>query len=379
MTFTSILNILRLKILDLAAAKALMIMLLVLPPLLGLIAGTANLANQEPVVRLAVVDLDQSPASRELIDALETQGWSIAIIEQADAARMLLRQEVDGIIRIDPGYEAELPEMEIVHLHYAVAEGSLLTSMVREAIASVVLPKHTRMILLDEVLTRYEELGLAPPVNLADLFDASAAYYTDNQARLDVIYEGAPVYEPALSYLVSDYSMEVFFLSIYAILGTLILSGSAIRRRLAATRNGLLLDYSLSIVALFLLGLLQISLYSVAMLGLMQTPVRPRELAILAVCLFVMLGLGQILTLFHDRLRLYFSLLILLLLSVASGCFFQLSEQLIRQIGQYLPQGWALAALRGYPVLPAAVPLLIALVLLSAGYAIQVVRTRQMR
>ena len=45
MTFMSILNILRLKILDLAAAKALMIMLLVLPPLLGLIAGSANLAK----------------------------------------------------------------------------------------------------------------------------------------------------------------------------------------------------------------------------------------------------------------------------------------------------------------------------------------------
>lgn len=375
----SILNILRLKILDLAAAKGLMIMLLVLPPLLGLIAGTANLANQTPVVRLAVIDLDQSKASRELIDTLKTQGWSIASIDQVDAARILLKQDVDGIIHIEPGYEAALPDIETVRLSYTSAEGSLLTSMVREAIASIVLPKHTRMILLDEVMARYEELGLPRPDNLTDRFDDAAAYYADNQARLDVIYDGAPVNDPVLSYLVSDYSMEVFFLSIYAILGTLILSGSAIRRRLAATRNGLLLDYSLSIITLFLLGLLQIILYSAAMFGLMQTPVRPHELAILAVCLFVMLGLGQILTLFHDRLRLYFSLLILLLLSVASGCFFQLSEQLITQIGQYLPQGWALAALRGYPVLPAAVPLLLALVLLAAGYAIQVARTRQMR
>jgi len=112
---------------------------------------------------------------------------------------------------------------------------------------------------------------------------------------------------------------------------------------------------------------------------LMQSPVRLRELAILAVCLLVMLGLGQVLTLFHDRMRLYFSLLVLLLLSVASGCFFQLSEQLITRLGQYLPQGWTLAALRGYPVLPASIPLLIALLLLAAGYFIQSARTKQMR
>jgi hypothetical protein len=296
-----------------------------------------------------------------------------------EAARLLVKQDVDGVITIDRGYEAALEDLETVHLRYTAAEGSLLTSLVREAIAAIVLPRHTRIILLDQVTDRLQVLQLPVPDDLVVRFDAAAAYYADNQARLDVIYEGAPVEEPALSYLVSDYSMEVFFLSIYAILGTLILSGSAIRRRLAATRNGLLLDYSLSIVSLFFLGLIQIILYSAAMFGLMQSPVRLHELAILAICLLVMLGLGQLLTLFHDRMRLYFSLLILLLLSVASGCFFQLSEQLITRLGQYLPQGWALAALRGYPVLPAAIPLLVALLLLAAGYAIQSARTKRMR
>jgi hypothetical protein len=38
---------------------------------------------------------------------------------------------------------------------------------------------------------------------------------------------------------------------------------------------------------------------------------------------------------------------VLLLLSVASGCFFQMSEKMITGLVQYLPQGWTLAALRG--------------------------------
>lgn len=69
----------------------------------------------------------------------------------------------------------------------------------------------------------------------------------------------------------------------------------------------------------------------------------------------------------------------LLLLSVASGCFFQMSEKMITGLVQYLPQGWTLAALRGYPVLPAWVPVGLTLVLLSGGYQLQLRRTRQLR
>lgn len=375
----SVLNILRLKILDLLASRVLVVMLLVLPPLFGLLAGTANMANQQPVVRLAAVDQEQNAASLDLITSLQAQGWLVRSIIAEDAQSLLLKHAVDGVITIQTGYADSLSSPDDVHLTYTPAEGSLVTTLVREAIAAVVLPRQSRLVLLGQVEDRYAAIGKQIPPGLAGQFDQASAYYADHQARLDMTYFGATVFKPALTYLVSDYSMEVFFLSIFAILGTLTLSGSALRRRLAATRNGLLLDYCLSIVSLFLLGLVQILLYSLAMLGLMQMPVRPRELVILAVCLLLMLGLGQLLALLHESLRLYFSLLILLLLSVAGGCFFQLSENLITRLGQYLPQGWALAALRGYPVLPVIAPILAALVLLAAGLAAQTVRTRQMR
>ena len=375
----SILNLLRLKIIELLASRGLMVLVLVLPPLLGLVAGNANTANVRPEVRLAVVDEDQSGDSEELVRSLDEQGWSILAVSDEEAQRLLIRQEVDGVVTINIGYESSLPTLTENRLSYTPAEGSLLTTLVYESIAAEVLPTNSRLMLLSQIRDRYEAIGLPVPDDLETRFDEAIAYFANNQARLDVVYHGATVYEPALTYLVSDYSMEVFFLAIYAILGTLTLSGRALRRRLAATRNGLLIDYSLSIVSLFLLGLVQIIFYAVAMFSLMQRQILVQELAILAVCLLTLLGLGQLLSLFHESLRLYFSLLVLLLLSVASGCFFQLSEQLMTGLGQYLPQGWALAALRGYPVLPAAVPIAAAVVCLAAGYSAQAYRTRQMR
>ncbi len=375
----SILNLLRLKILNLLSSRLLMIMLLILPILLGLMAGTANVANTQPDVRLAVVDQDHSAASEQLIAKLLEQGWSIQTVSAERATQMLLKREADGIVLVEAGYEASLADLDDTCLTYTAAEGSLVTNMVREAIAAEVMPAHSRLAYLERLAERYRQLGQPLPADLVEKFDADAAYFVAHEAALDVEYYGATVYQPALSYLVSDYSMEVFFLAIFAILGTLTLSNGAMRRRLITTRNGMLLDYCLSLVSLFLLGLVQVTLYALAMSTLMQVQIQLQDVGFLAVCLFVMLGVGQLLSLFHESLRLYLSLLVLLLLSVASGCFFQLSAQLVSSIGQYLPQGWALAGLRGFPVLPVYWPIMAGLILLAGGYLAQVYRTRRMR
>jgi hypothetical protein len=371
-----ILNILRLKLLNLTAIRGLMILFMILPVLLGLVAGTSNMANQQPTVRLDVVDLEKSEASRELLSSLREQGWSVRTVAANEAQRDLLKHNVDGVITVKVGYEESLSNLDEVCVTYKAAEGSLLTTMVCEAIASRILPIYSRLLYLGQIADRYAAIGEPEPANLTAKFDQDATYFADHQARLDIIYTGAPVFATAQTYLVSDYSMEVFFLGIYAILGTLALSGSAFRRRLAATRHGLLLDYSLSIFSLFLLGLIQIILYTLAMCSLMKTPIRLHELGLLAICLLLVLGLGQLLNLIHDSLRLFLGLMFLLALSVGSGCFFQLSEKLITNLGQYLPQGWTLAALRCYPVLPAFVPIAAALFMLAAGYLVQVYRIR---
>ena len=54
------LTLFKLKWLELFSAPVLMIGLLVMPLVLGLIAGTANRANVQPEIRLAVIDQDQT-------------------------------------------------------------------------------------------------------------------------------------------------------------------------------------------------------------------------------------------------------------------------------------------------------------------------------
>lgn len=379
MSGLAILNAFRLKLTDLLSSRVLLLALVILPILLGLMAGTANTANRQPDIVLAVIDQDQSDVSRQLVRSLSDQGWIVREGTPQETQRWLVKRTVEGILTIKAGYAQSIDELEENYLTYAPAEGSLITSMVYEAIASEVLPANTRLLLLGQIADRHEDLKLPVPDDLELRFDQAAEAFAQDQARLDVLYHGAPENGPTLTYLVSDYSMEVFFLSIYAILGTLALSGRAIRRRLAATPNGLLADYTLSILSLLTLGLVQILLYTTAMSLWMKTPIRLSELSILAVCLLLMLGLGQILSLIHESIRLYVSLLILLALAVASGCFFQLSHDLMTRIGQYLPQGWALAALLGYPVLPSSIPIIIALFLLAIGYAAAVRRTRLAR
>jgi len=372
-------RLLRLKLQDLLAARGLLLMLLVLPPLLGWIAGSANMANDRPQVTLALVDEDNTAESAALLSSLIGQGWQFEAVDADQADRLLLRRDVDGIVTIRAGYAASLLELKDGTLSYQAGEGSLVTTLVREAIAAEVLPEHSRRLFIGQLEDRLRALGQPVPDDLEAQFNQLAGLFAEDQARLDVVYVGAPVDPPALSYLMSDYAMEVFFLSIYAVLGTLMLSGQAIRRRLAATRDGLMLDYALSVLSVYLVGLLQILFYTLTMLALMGSPIRLRELYLLAICLGLMLGIGQLAVLVHEQLRLYVSLTVLLLLSVASGCFFQMSEKMITGLVQYLPQGWTLAALRGYPVLPAWVPVGLTLVLLSGGYQLQLRRTRQLR
>ncbi len=369
-----LLSLLRLKLLDLFASPALFVLVLIAPPLLGLIGGAANRANVQPTIRMAVVDQDQSQASQDLFDHLSETGWQLLAVDQAQADRLLVKRDVDGVLTIGAGFgqslEADDPDQ--LSLFYTMAEGSLSTTVISEAIAAKVLPLRMRQVFLKQLQDRYRQLDLPLPDDLAIRFDESAVQSRKQEARLDIRYIGAPDIPAGLTtYLVSDYSMEVFFLSIYAVLGSLLLSNKALRSRLAASKSGLLLDYVVSLLALFLIGLVQIISTSVA-LGLMtDVPIRLKEWGLLSVCLLMMLGLGQLLSLLHEETRLWISLQVLLVLSIASGCFFQLTEPLLRSFGQYLPQGWTLATLYGYPVnLPLAVPLAFSGVLLVCGYFI---------
>jgi hypothetical protein len=364
-------TILRLKLVDLLSIRGLIVVFALVPLLLGLIAGTANTANQRPYVSLAVVDLDQTPDSLALVSRLRQNDWDVEVMPESKAARLLVQQKIDGVITIDAGYAAGLSDLKETYLQYVAIEGSLVTTLVREAVAAAVLPDYSRRYLFERIRRQYGKIGREMPDGLEESFREAINAYAAGDARLKVEYIGSIKPVPALTYVASDYSMEIIFLSIYAILGVITLSRSDLRRRLAAARYGILLDYTASLAALFLIGFGQVLIYTASMRLLMQIPFRLDDVLLISAYLILMLGLGQLLSLIGESLRLYLSLLLILLSAVAGGCFFQLSEKLLRNIGQYTPHGWILSRLRGFPSLPAAIPLALAILLLVLGYFLQ--------
>ncbi len=365
----SFLQALRLKLLDLLSRRSLVFLLFVLPPLMGMTAGAANRANRSPDIRIALADLDGTPESRELAGSLKGRGWDILEAERETLPRLLDGRLVDGALVIEQGYAGALGSLQGGGLTFTPAEGTLTANLVLDVVSAAMVPQKSRLVFFRQLEAHYTRQGLEPPADLRERFDAAVSTYAGREARLDFVFDGERQPAVLLSYIVADDSMEVLFLGVYALLGSLILSPPGLRRRLAATRRGLALDYLSGVAALLLAGAAQILLYLLAVRGLTRAPLRLAEPGTLAAFLLMSLALGQLMALLSEGLRLYLGLLATLLLSVAGGCFFRLSGPLIAGFSQYLPQGWALAALAGYPVLPAVWPVLISLALLLIGYA----------
>lgn len=372
-----LLQLMKLKLLDILNMRTLMLMVLLLPPLTGLIAGSANLANRQPDIRIAIIDADNSAASLALSARLAQNGWQIVAASDTEAEKLLLQQAVDGALRIEPGYASSLADLRQTTLSYTPAEGSLVTTLVREAIAAVILPEYSRINLLQRLQDQYRAADLAVPGDLAERFEQSMELFARTSARLDVAYVGQVDTRPALTYVVNDYSMEVFFLSLFAVMGMIGITDQALQRRLATTRSGLLSDYLVSLAALQLIGMVQIILYTASMQLTMQAALTARDIFLLFIFVYLMLGAGQLLALIHKDLRVYLGLLFLTLSAIAGGCFFQLPENILSKVGQFVPHGWILSTLRGYPALSPLIPVLLSTLLLALGYATRVRRVRR--
>lgn len=367
----SFLRVLTLKFRELFASPVVLIALLVLPILMGMAAGASNLHNRDPVIRVVVTDLDRTEVSRGLVAALERQGWEVLEADKEEARGLLDRKAVEGALVIEQGFAARMDSLVARRLTYTPAEGALTANRVLDALTYAVIPFKSRAVFLRQAEEIYKKSGLALPENFEERFDREMQSSLDGSAKQEFIYVGKPAEPPALSYAVNDYSLELLFLGFFALLGNISLSAPAIWQRLAAAPRGLARDYAATQIALFTAGLLQLLLYMGSMRALMGTVADARELYILSVFLLMSLAFAQALALLHESVRLFLGLILLFVLSVAGGCFIQLPERLIRLYGQYIPQGWALAALRGYPVPSAAYGVSASIAILVSLYFIR--------
>lgn len=361
-----------LKLADLFSRPLILVFLLVLPILLGLSAGEANVNNRRTAMSLAVVDEDRSSASAGLVSSLQTQGWPVRVVEPEEAERLLLQQRVDGTLAIPAGFGANLATLRQPPLRYTPAAGSLAAAVVQEAVAAALMPAYSQRAMTDALAEIHRMAGRTVPAGLEARVAAQIGANQSAGPMLAIDYVGSLRIEPTLTPVVSDHSLEVFFLSIYAVLGSFALSSRAVQRRLAAIHHGLALDFLTALASLLLVGGLQIALYSSAMqLRMGGIPaVRPDDVVTLAVCLVLMLGLGQLLVLLDERVRLFLGLMTVLLLAIAGGCFFPLSAAFVTHVSRYTPAGWALNRLLGVPVAPVPLVLAIAAGLTLIGYGI---------
>lgn len=370
----SFIKVLSLKFRELLISPALLIMIVTLPVLMGLTAGAANLRNQSPQIRLAITDLDRTDISRGLLESLRRQGWDILEADKEDIPRLIDGKAVEGALVIERGFAARHDSLISGGLTYTPAEGTLSTNMMLDAVTYSVIPFKSRSVFLRQAKELFNKAGVTLPDDFDSVFFERTRANQLEGAKQEFVYIGEYVEPSVLTYVVNDYSMEVLFLGVFALLGTFALSSPAMRRRLCAAPFGLRYDYAASLLALFAAGIVQILLYMGSMRALMHTGVSAHELFILSVFLLMSLALSQVLTLLRQSLRLYVGLIVLLLLSVGGGCFIQLTQQLIRSIGQYLPQGWTLAALRAYPVPHAAFPIGISVLTLLLMYPVHAKR-----
>ncbi len=368
-----------LKAADLFARRLLLAALLVIPVALGMIAGSANRVNADPAIRVALVDEDRTPASARLAERLGEAGWTLDFTDLAEAERGLGRGILDGVLVIREGYGEGLPDLRRPRIDYLQASGSLVTSIVQETVAAAVLPEFTRASLSQRLADLYDRSGQLVPEGLQDRFDAVQQTYAETIAKFEVVYHSRIETAPTVTLVVSDYSMEVFFLSVYAVAGSIALSAGELRKRLASTARGLALAYAATLSVRYLLGLVQLLCYTGAMRLLMGSPFVPGHIWTLAVYLLRMLGLGQLTVLFDAGHRLYFSLLVLLVMGIAGGVFFQLPEKILTGIGQYIPHGWALTRIREGIVLPVWIPVVLAFLLLAAGLPLQRHQVRRIK
>lgn len=368
--------ILKLKFREIFALRSLMLLLFILPILFGLLTASAVISYRQPLIQLAVIDEDQTTASANMLARLDQEGRSIYNVSSDQAQSLLQALKVDGILQIKSGFADSLLDLEQAFLVYTPAPDSLVTPLVTEAILAAVLPEYSRLVLLDQLTKDQLRYGLEQTLDLETDFQKSLDYYSEHEARLDLIFSGVPENELLAMAIFDEYSLEVFFLSLFAVLGMLGLTSQPVRQRLLASPHGLFWDYLASLVALQILGTSQIIIYMASMNLAMSSSFRGKDIYLLSVFVFFMLGLGQLLALLPGSTRHFLSIMLLAGSAFAGGCFFRLPQKLLQISSNFSPHGWILGVLRGYQALPVLVPLLLAASFLLLGYFNQARKAR---
>ncbi len=380
----NLLTMIRLKLRLLIAHPGVLLFCLVTPVLLSLLAGSTIKSNDFSRVKGAYADCANNEASAQLTDVMVSEILDWVEVDEREGRRMLMRDEIDGLVIIPEEYgslkEGDKSRENALTCDFIPGSRSFAADMVREHFMLASLVVSIKNALVDDLLSREEAIQSTTDYQTM-MRRLDQATMEERQAGRDVRVEihNYPKAQSMRLVQVPDLAIDVMFLSIFALLGRMMTTSRATTVRMAALPGGFRRDYIASFITLLIAGLIELFLL-VGITGILMPEAKrpPGYFPVMIAMYLLLLALGQFFASFGRGDRFVPASLLLFCSMMAGGSFIRLPSFWIRYVGQYTPQGWALAQLEGFYTL-FSLPhiLVIAAVFFVLAYFIQKHRARE--
>ena len=319
-------------------------------------------AKRSDSVRIAAADECGSELSDALIEELgSVEGVDIARFDsRSEAEDALISGSVEAILVIDPDYDSKLSAGESGLIGIITAPGSVSAELIRETAAGKLIAQRSRVRMLQTLVS--EGYDVSSFDEYAAEFDTTSIYgvVSKNGSGADraVFGQGFPGYE--------GFAALALMLLIMTLTRRLSSEDARlVSRRMLALKNGRMLDFSSSALALFICGLL----FSAAAFAL--APERSPWLAAGLICYCLNItGLCMLLSRFFSGRVDVASPVAALVTSILGGCFMDAGSlsPAFAVISKFTPQGQLIAAVNGSPAF-ALLLLGDGVIMLSAAFA----------
>ena len=384
--------------------KLLFLAMILIPLMITVAAGYSFRHEKLDVIPVAVVDEDASEYSSLLLERLSgKEGLSLITTDRETAAALLEDNEAEQVFIIQKGFEESVRKgvsdglIELVN-----SASSYSAGYTSEVVAGEVIRILTANMAANNVTEQYEELGI----------EKGSGFWDEVYGYADALWEPEPLMtieykelKAGVAEKVSQISLPaasasaagliVAFINFYMLFagGWLIeerMNGTI--KRLGVGKGAIALSFQGSILALFIAGILQITMFTVVLrlffgITLFKDPL---SLLVLAAYLLAVIAISMFLSsVLKTQAQLQVGApVIALLTGFVGGCFWNYVEmpQSVQILSLFTPQGWALRALNRLMADPAAlifagrslmVLFAITLILLPVSYIIIIIQLRR--
>ncbi|HHW93959.1 MAG TPA: ABC transporter permease [Clostridiaceae bacterium] len=372
-----LLTLIRLKLSMIARRPLLIAFCLIMPVLMSLLAGSTLTRNDLSAVRGAYVDLANNEMSTELVELLKSSGLEWIELKEDESSRAIATGTVDGVVII-PAHYGEQNTMdtereESYTASYLSGNNTIASDLVIESYLISALALTRESVLIEDLLSMTDGTSVSYD-EMRSRLKQSADEARVEGASLKLEIHNLPADQSAPIVQIPDFAVEILFLSIFSLLGSLMMADPSTQQRLRSIHGGPLRDYVSSLIALAISGIIQ----SLLMAGFTQLMIprvnRPDSYwLVMAVFLLLMLAFGQLVSLIPSEQRFVPASLLLFVSALIGGTFIKLPSAFVEHIGQYTPHGWAFACLSGMSTtLPLVAVAALGFVLLILSYVLQI-------